>query len=385
MEKRLILAVTISVLVIVGFQFFVGKPSLPPPTTAIQSPAVLKEAAPESVSGPKPSFEETEFVVETARHIITFSNVGGSIKEIRLKEHKDVNTGEAMKLAAISDPRNYIFALSDTASSPALDLSEYAIIKKGGRVIYTRVTKDLEIRKEYDLSNTMYGIELQLFVKNLSSSPLPFNYSLVSGAGVTAASPQDQQFIEAASKINGKMSANKRPKEGKTITPGTVEWTAMKNKYFSLVMKPFVMTRSEFISGSKDDGVIIGINPELSPIHAGSTIENKFVLFAGPGNIPTLQAFGYGLEETVNYGFFGGISKALIAVMAFLYKVVRSWGLAIILLSVFLNVILFPLSMKSFKSMQKMQELHPQMEKLKQQNKDNPQKLNKEIMELYKK
>jgi YidC/Oxa1 family membrane protein insertase len=58
---------------------------------------------------------------------------------------------------------------------------------------------------------------------------------------------------------------------------------------------------------------------------------------------------------------------------------------SIILLAVFLNILLFPLTMKSFKSMQKMQALHPQMEKLKAQNKNNPQKLNKEMMELYKK
>jgi YidC/Oxa1 family membrane protein insertase len=71
--------------------------------------------------------------------------------------------------------------------------------------------------------------------------------------------------------------------------------------------------------------------------------------------------------------------------MKFFHRIVRSWGLSIVLLAVFLNVILFPLTIKSMKSMQKMQALHPQMEKLKAQYKDNPKKLNAEIMELYKK
>ena len=128
-----------------------------------------------------------------------------------------------------------------------------------------------------------------------------------------------------------------------------------------------------------------GVDVEPITIKPGETSEQKYIIYAGPSDIASLRQVGYGLDESINYGFFGGISKFILAVMKFFYNIVHSWGLAIILLSVFLNVILFPLTMKSFKSMQKMQELHPQMEKLKVQYKGNPQKLNQEIMELYKK
>ena len=124
------------------------------------------------------------------------------------------------------------------------------------------------------------------------------------------------------------------------------------------------------------------MNPSIQP---GMSIQNNFILYAGPAHPPILKAFGHDVEEIVDYGFFGGISKALIVVMRFFYSLFHSWGLAIILLSIFLNIVLFPLTLKSFQSMQKMQALHPQMEKLKKLHKDNPQKLNKEIMELYKK
>ncbi|MBI4974817.1 MAG: YidC/Oxa1 family insertase periplasmic-domain containing protein, partial [Candidatus Omnitrophica bacterium] len=114
-------------------------------------------------------------------------------------------------------------------------------------------------------------------------------------------------------------------------------------------------------------------------------VEHKYLLYAGPGKASTLKAVGQGFEETINYGVFGFISKILLSLMGFINGVVRNWGVSIILLSIILNIALFPLSVRSFKSMKKMQELHPQMEKLKTQYKDNPQKLNKEIMELYKK
>jgi len=164
-----------------------------------------------------------------------------------------------------------------------------------------------------------------------------------------------------------------------------VGWEALKNKYFSVILKPFTQTQGNFAYEDMDGNLVIGLEIEKTVIQPGATVGHKYSLYAGPSNIPDLKQFGYGVEESVNYGFFGGISKLLIAVLKMCYMLVHNWGLSIILLSVLLNVILFPLTMKSFKSMQKMQELHPQMEKLKVQYKDQPQKLNKEIMELYKK
>jgi YidC/Oxa1 family membrane protein insertase len=98
-----------------------------------------------------------------------------------------------------------------------------------------------------------------------------------------------------------------------------------------------------------------------------------------------LETLGLQLEESLNYGIFGAISGLLLDVIRFFYKISHSWGIAIILLAVALNLLLFPLTNKSFKSMQKMQALQPEMEALKAKHKDNPQKMNKEVMELYKK
>jgi YidC/Oxa1 family membrane protein insertase len=152
-----------------------------------------------------------------------------------------------------------------------------------------------------------------------------------------------------------------------------------------LILKPFSETQAGFYSEDTEGNLFIGVDSSKIAIQPGATAAYKYSLYAGPSSIDLLKEFGYGIENSVNYGMFGGISKALIAVLRWCYSVVRNWGLSIIILSVLLNIVLFPLTIKSFKSMQKMQELHPQMEKLKAQFKDQPQKLNKEIMELYKK
>jgi YidC/Oxa1 family membrane protein insertase len=203
---------------------------------------------------------------------------------------------------------------------------------------------------------------------------------------LTEKNEQDLRLIEAAANINGKTATLKRPKRGeRTTTLGMVGWEALKNKYFSIILKPFVQTRGGYAYENSTGSLLIGVDTDKVTIQPGASVEHRYSLYVGPSDIAVLKGFGYGIEESVNYGMFGWISKALIAVLKLCNMLVRNWGLSIIILSILLNIVLFPLTMNSFKSMQKMQELHPQMEKLKVQFKDQPQKLNKEIMELYKK
>jgi len=389
MEKRLILAIAFSVMIIVTFQYLGPKPA-PVPTAAAPSAAAAQAVKGRDINEPaiviEPAVEEKTLIVETDRFILTFSNVGGSLKEIRLKDYRDLKTDEPLLLAEIQNPASYIFALSGVSPKVALDKIAYDISTRDGAVVYSAAVGELSIMKRYIIHKASYNIELQLFIKNTSGSAKEIRYRIIAGAGLVEKIEQDKALIETYSKINGVTVKFKRAKPGEIIiNPGSVSWTALKAKYFSLILKPLAQTGSEFYVQSGPGSIVTGVESEPFTIPPFTAIENKFILFAGPSHIPVLKEAGYGLEETVNYGFFGGISKALLSILNTLHKVVRSWGVAIILLSIFLNVITLPLTMKSFKSMQKMQELHPQMEKLKAANKDNPQKLNKEIMELYKK
>ncbi len=388
MEKRLILAIALSILIIVTFQYLFVKPAAQTPQKQL-----VREVPPTSI--PQADLEqkisseqdllsgEEEHVVETDKYIVTFSNIGGSIKKIGLKDYRDTVSGEPLCLVGIKKPKEYIFAINDPLTRTPLDSSIYKLEKKDGMLAYSLKADGVEVIKKYIFHKSDYSIELQLIVKNISDKEKDFTYRIITGSGMSEQSAQDRRFVEVISNVNGKILGFKRPKDNKIINPGIVTWTALKNKYFSIIAKPLVQTKGQFYSENKDGMLITGIEPLNLALPPSSFIENKFVLYVGPSKISDLKKLG--LEETVNYGVFGWISKALLALTGFFYSIFRNWGISIIFLSIFLNIILFPLSAKSFKSMQKMQELHPQMEKLKAQHKDNPQKLNKEIMELYKK
>ena len=385
MEKRLVIAIALSVLIILGFQYLAPKPVMPPaqePAKMVRSDSI-KEA--EIAQVIIPSAEEKELKVETDVYVLTFSNIGGAIKKIRLKNFKASNSEESLDLVGLTNPAEYLLNISST-TNPGLDSAVYSVNKSSGMIIYTLKTNDLQITKTYTLHKSKHSIELRISVKNISGSSKQFNYRLIGGAGITEINDQDKRLVEVTADINGKVLGFKKPKPNqRIINPGLVNWSVLKNKYFSLVLKPFVTTVSQFYNENKNGTIIMGVDTESVTIQPNSFIDNRFILYAGPSSIPELKALGHGLEVTVNYGFFGGISKIMIVVMRFFHSVTHSWGFSIILLAIFLNVLLFPLTVKSFKSMQKMQELHPQMEQLKKQYKDSPEKLNKAVMELYKK
>ncbi|MCX5686883.1 MAG: membrane protein insertase YidC [Candidatus Omnitrophica bacterium] len=391
MEKRLIVAIALSIFIIISFQYFVVKPTLKTTATEVTTtqgpaPTVARESKPPEIAQPKISFEEKESAFETDKYILVISNVGGAIKEIRLKDYDDLRSKEPFVLVRIKNPNDYIFAVSDPLARTLPAALEYEIRQKDNAVICSARTGDLEITKKYILRNSKQYIELQLLIKNISGFVKNLNYRVIGGAGVSETADQDKRLIEVTSKINGKPVGFKRLRKLERIfNPGVVGWTDLKSKYFSVILKPSALTKGQFYSEDSDGNLVMGVETEDATIQPGSSIENKYILYAGPSSIPVLKAQGYDFEETVNYGFFGGIAKAIIVVLKFFYALFHNWGISIILLAIFLNIILFPLTMKSFRSMQKMQELHPQMEKLKVQYKADPKKLNKEIMELYKK
>lgn len=384
MEKRLILAIALSVFIVLGFQFLTPKPVTPPVQEAAKP--VQAQAAKASVIEEEtlPALNEELIQLETENYFVTFSNIGGAIKKVQLKKYKTAKLDTNLELVDLTNPKEYLLNISSN-NIPVLDKTAYSMQRSGDFVTYTATVNGIQIIKKYNLYKSKYGIELQTTIRNNSSSPIEFGYRIVGGSSITETNDQDKRFVEVTSDVNGKMLGFKKPKPGERIVnPGIVSWTALKNKYFSLILKPYATTASQFYTEDSKGMLTMGVDMENVTIPANSFVNNKFLLYAGPSSIPLLKAVDPSLESTVNYGFFGVISKAMILILGLFHNITRSWGFSVILLAIFLNLITFPLTAKSFKSMQKMQELHPQMELLKKQHKDNPQKLNKEIMELYK-
>jgi YidC/Oxa1 family membrane protein insertase len=108
------------------------------------------------------------------------------------------------------------------------------------------------------------------------------------------------------------------------------------------------------------------------------------VWYAGPKEYERLAALGGGQEEVMQFGFWGVISVVLLKSMKFFHNVIPNWGIAIILVTIVIKILFWPIQAKSIKSMKAMQQFQPLMQKLREKYKDDPQRLNAEMMKLYK-
>ena len=199
----------------------------------------------------------------------------------------------------------------------------------------------------------------------------------------SSAMAMSKRFIEIDSMIDGKLVKNNKVKNGEDIVPGIISWTGVKERYFCIVLKPRQESEAVLLKQFGKSNLASGVRAKRIPIYSRSRIEDSYMLYIGPNDTAILNKPHLGLGQIINYGFFGGISKALLVVLRIFHKVVRNWGVAIIMLTFLINLIMFPLTKKSLLSMKKIQEIQPHIEKLRAVHKDNPQKLNKELADVY--
>jgi YidC/Oxa1 family membrane protein insertase len=172
---------------------------------------------------------------------------------------------------------------------------------------------------------------------------------------------------------------------------GTLYWAGLEDRYFLTAIIPR--------EGSSDTTVSIG-SQELSQIKGGHELisgaalaktsipqgekaVHKFSVYAGPKEINQLKAVGVRLEEAIDYGWFTVIAVPILYLLKFFHHVVRNYGAAIILLTVFIKLLLHPINIKSLKSMKQMQLLQPRLKELQQKFKSDKERLNMETMQLF--
>jgi YidC/Oxa1 family membrane protein insertase len=169
---------------------------------------------------------------------------------------------------------------------------------------------------------------------------------------------------------------------------GQIQWTAVQNKYYAIAAIPRTATEWSVVhQGTNALEYAVALR---WPLNAAAT-EAHFTVYTGPKELRQLAAFdanGKSLAELVYYYNYGWVRILrpdlwLLRPLQWLYGLTHNYGVAIIVITVLIKLLFYPLSMKSFKSMQAMQQLQPQMKRLQDMYKNDRQKLNEEMMKLY--
>src|SRR5574343_1184827 len=162
-------------------------------------------------------------------------------------------------------------------------------------------------------------------------------------------------------------------------------WLAMVQHYFVAALVPKEKTQREFYMRKLDGANIFqaGVIVPVAEIAPGAKGETSVGLYAGPQEQSTLKQVATGLDLVVDYGWLTVVAAPIFWALEAIHKLVGNWGWAIIVLTIAIKAVFFPLSAASYKSMAKMKVLTPRLAQLKERFADDKQRLNQEMMKLY--
>jgi YidC/Oxa1 family membrane protein insertase len=404
LEKRLLLAAGLSLAVLIAWELLVPRPKPPksPPTSArTAGPAATAAAATPPAVGPAPvsaappasAAEETSTVIENGVLRVTLSNRGAVVVSAILPGYREEQRRPLELVRQLPPPAQRPLALEfpghpDLTARSAAAL--YVVEKLSAREARLRYSDgQLEVAKRIRLA------EGYLF--DVSVSVVGPAYQLFVGSGLRNPTEQElaNRYVAPATGVAAtgggleKIAAEKLEKQGKPVAwPVPAKgFAGIEDNYFLTVFLPERATQVELAPVATRDAAGKP-HTTLSAAVAGSG-ELSTLAYFGPKDLGILEALHLGLERTVDFGWYGILARPLLWLLKRTYSWIGNWGLAILLVTLLIRILLFPLMHKSYASMKKMQKLAPKMnairDKYKKAKTDAAQrgKMNQELMALY--
>jgi len=409
--------------------------SLPSPKVSEQ--AAIKETVKKTVSESKPAVDpdENRSVSNVQEQFVTITNAGSSVV-ISSRGGGIVSAkfgNYRMSVAKNSGP-----AVIDFTNRPSLAYKgisgisaadNFSILgSKGESLVIEAVnTNGLKLTRTIELNNINQVIVSDLFTNvgaracaipkhaiQLGAMQLPAADYRMSGMdylGIDVlASSGGEGVIHWAGKL-AKLFKTFKNEEQAPFLPKTVDknedvpvdWVAVKNKFFTQILVPeggaagYSLTVERVTVDGEDQ------NPALKPksadvksvaasavmaektLNSGEAFCQTFKLYLGPKKYSILRTLGLHQEDVMEFGMWSPVCKFLLTVLNMTYNFIPNYGVAIIILTILIRIIFWPLTHKSTESMKRMQELQPLMNELKAKHKDSPRKMQEETMALYRK
>ncbi|MFQ5797108.1 MAG: membrane protein insertase YidC [Bacteroidota bacterium] len=355
--------------------------------------------------------EEKIVRIETDLYVAEVTTKGGVIRIFELKEYKawdghdvqlvdEVRGGDLSYLFTTSDgkivdTRNFYYTLEvATWSSVRLRGEDSTAIK-----LILPVAQGSWIEKIFIFKNGLYSFDVETKFVGMEQIISNFEYQVVWSGGLrlTESRSVDEAEYAAAFAYIGReleeLDAADIGEEVKSDYTGATDWVAARNKYFAVALIPQGRKGSgAYLAGRRtplpDGGVKENYTVALKmPFKGREDWHSRLTVFLGPLQLGIVKSYGVELDRIMSLGWvwIRPISVYfIIPLFTFLHSFIPNYGLVIIVFSIVIKVLLYPLTRTSMRSMQKMQSLQPMMTEIRQKYKDNPQKMNEAMMRLYK-
>ena len=410
MEKRAFIAVGLSIAVFYLSSMLFGpqKETVAPPApqksasvaTTVPAPVPAQSATLQSapVAQSTPTLvSQKDIKVETDLYTAVFSSRGGSLKSLTLKNYREENSPTAKQVTLGSDADPNVLSFSTRTTGIAFqegtvftaDTADISLIKNESKQLTLNYVsgQGFTIRKIYTFTAGSYAIKLETQVFNNSASPLvgsvqqvmtyPAEPKVKNNRFDTAGAFLLSEKSLQTAVIKDVASASKRYEKN-------IHWAGFADKYFinSILSDNNSIASVELKKNQAGFFESVISSPQFT-VNPGKSAAVAYRLFVGPKDIDILKAQGNSLEQSLDLGWFTVIAKPLLYTLKFFYNYVGNYGVAIIIITIILKILFFPLTHKSYKSMKGMQKIQPEMTKLREKYKDDRDAMNKAVMELY--
>ncbi|QTA92742.1 membrane protein insertase YidC [Desulfonema magnum] len=414
-QVRLLIAIALSFLVFLLWEVFAPKQPVQKPEKektqqseqlAKQEP-YIKEAEPVTdMIGPpeaqdaftpytEPVREARVITVTSPFYSVKISEKGAVFKSFVLKDYKEkVDKDSPFKemIPESLQPGNILTKFAGN-SLPGLETAVFSADSEAESVsVETRnkiisfsweSPQGIVFEKSFHFSPSTYIIGLAVTIKNGSEQTIHDNLTV----SLLNPVPQNKQmygFEGPSALIRNSLEQIKIDDiEEKNKYDGELKWIALENRYFMSAVIPVKPAESSMHLFVKDKILESRYMNPVSDIRPGTQQRFEFDLFLGPKSLKILNEINNGLEKAINFGWFDFIAKPCLWLMNFLHSFIPNYGLAIIILTILLKLILWPLGNISYKSMNEMKKLQPLMADIREKYKGDKKRMNQELMGLY--
>jgi YidC/Oxa1 family membrane protein insertase len=377
-------------------------------STAVPSPPRVDTAAQRRLPSAAEATASGESIeIRTDLYVAHVNTLGGTLERLELLRHRDGS--DSSKNLELLGPRHLYTAQSGLTGEQGPNHRTLwkpqpgeRALRSGTDALELHLRADradgVSVEKVYTFRRGSYVIDVNLQVRNGSSATVtPHGYFQLThdGKPLEGGNTIAQQFgaqsflgfaaytaekkfekIDFSDVDKGKAGHIREAKNG---------WIGFVQHYFVSAWIPADGPTREFVVERRSDGIFAGrLVLGFPALAAGESAELKAPLYAGPQEERRLQAAAHGLDRVVDYGLLDIIARPLFWLLDWLHSWTGNWGVAIILLTVIIKLVFFPLSAASYRSMAKMKLIHPRLMKLRETYGNDRVKLNQAMMELYK-
>jgi YidC/Oxa1 family membrane protein insertase len=389
---------------VVGETTSPASPSAPAPAATPlggSAPALPAPAAGVPVASAQPAAEEERVGLETDLVRASFTTRGGALLHWELLQYDDAYLPGRPRVELTTFDAEHevgLFTPFDSLGSGDLRFAPYTVEQRDAQsVVFAREQDGVRVRKTYRIEPGSYLLQLRVELQNGGRKTLQPTFRI--GWPTRGRATPDWSELSLTALVEGSREQMRLGKGGAPAGgffgggsseplefPAEVDWAAADTRYFlgALISEVPREAASRLTPGGNGAPATVEIAQRAVNLVPGQTAAREYRVYLGPKEAAHLEAAGANLDEAIQKGWFPALTNFFTAVLVATHGVIPNYGVAIILITLVVRLLMFPIMQRQMRSMKRMGAMAPRMKEIQEQFKDDKERQSQEMMKLYK-